>query len=479
MSWHEGTFFVALSLWTITVLFVVPEARDATHTAAASIQQQMFLTWRNVTVTLVCAAVMFVGYCKLRLYLDEMTDALAAGRTSLNPYNVDGVNVRNPNDAVADLNDVEECHDRTFELLTRYTEDLAETSARFRDAIKLLLDDINSWHADINIIVLQREFPKPTNFTAPPNASAQGARRTQSADVPVRGKDGSPTGQSGTPSPITFKLGESRPSKNRSRNSKFLTHTEQRSGTQTPHTRSPFGHMDRDVDEGEFANATRFRDPAATDSLTPASRTPLLGRSDGARNGPVFPERQTSSEFFRDPSSPTREPTKQGTEKESTASQSREEKVTSWEPSDVKPADKFRKGEESPSKRQIVPRLGDDRLSEVKATSWVDEGLPPDPPRRLISSDEKSFVGTIDTDEKMSLSPESQSKPKDEEAKPPVATNEVGAVETLESAKTEDAKLADEEKPPVSTKDSGSSDKPATGAQEDNAEFDEDRGYEG
>ncbi|KAL3250795.1 hypothetical protein MRX96_055370 [Rhipicephalus microplus] len=88
MSWHSGVFFTSLALWTVAVLFVAPENRTAWRRTGVSAQDSLELTWRNVTVALLCAAVMSVGYCKLRLYIDEMSDALAAGRTGLDLYNV-------------------------------------------------------------------------------------------------------------------------------------------------------------------------------------------------------------------------------------------------------------------------------------------------------------------------------------------------------------------------------------------------------
>lgn len=91
MSWHSSAFFTSLALWTVAVLFVAPETqegRTAWRRSGVSAHDSLLLTWRNVTVALLCAAVMSIGYCKLRLYLDEMSDALTAGRTGLNPYSV-------------------------------------------------------------------------------------------------------------------------------------------------------------------------------------------------------------------------------------------------------------------------------------------------------------------------------------------------------------------------------------------------------
>lgn len=194
MSWHTGAFFASLSLWAVAVLFVAPETSPEPHSAGGGARQQP-CSWRSAAVTLFCAAVMSVGYCKLRLYLDEMSDALAAGRTGLNPYHVDqpakspagfaftsADEARRTQVARALLN----CHDQATEFLTSYSSDMLELEDKFRTSVRMLVEDIGSWNNEIAMIVREMRVVPPAPPAPPPPsfpAFSAGSAQTPSQDA--------------------------------------------------------------------------------------------------------------------------------------------------------------------------------------------------------------------------------------------------------------------------------------------------------
>ncbi|KAL1437198.1 hypothetical protein MTO96_049181 [Rhipicephalus appendiculatus] len=182
MSWHSGVFFTSLALWTVAVLFVAPEtqeSRTAWKRGGVNAHDSLLLTWRNVTVALLCAAVMSIGYCKLRLYMDEMSDALAAGRTGLDVYSVNDGRFVFSNEKVTMTRSVLNCHDRATDFLTSYSNDIAEMEENIRTCIRLLIEDIGSWHTEVSMIARELQtvsksalsaMPPPPN-TAPSNVT--------------------------------------------------------------------------------------------------------------------------------------------------------------------------------------------------------------------------------------------------------------------------------------------------------------------
>lgn len=180
MTWHKSAFFTSLSLWVVAVMFVAPESsaqEPGRHPSPCS--------WRSAAVTLFCAAIMSVGYCKLRLYLDEMSDALAAARTGLDPYHVDSAAAKSAGFAVTNSDEVTvtrallNCHDRTTDYLASYSSDMIELEEKFRASVRMLIEDIGSWNNEIAMIV--REM-RVSVSPAPPPFPAAVSNQAPSAD---------------------------------------------------------------------------------------------------------------------------------------------------------------------------------------------------------------------------------------------------------------------------------------------------------
>lgn len=191
MSWHTGAFFASLSLWAVAVLFVAPETSPEPHSAGGGARLQP-CSWRSAAVTLFCAAVMSVGYCKLRLYLDEISDALTAGRTGLNPYHVDhlakspaGFNFTSA-DEVTVTRALLNCHDQATDFLMSYSSDMLELEDRFRTSVRMLVEDIGSWNNEIAVIVREMRVVPPAPPAPPPPsfpAFSAGSAQTASLDA--------------------------------------------------------------------------------------------------------------------------------------------------------------------------------------------------------------------------------------------------------------------------------------------------------
>uniref|UniRef100_A0A131Z5A8 Uncharacterized protein n=1 Tax=Rhipicephalus appendiculatus TaxID=34631 RepID=A0A131Z5A8_RHIAP len=205
MSWHSGVFFTSLALWTVAVLFVAPEtqeSRTAWKRGGVNAHDSLLLTWRNVTVALLCAAVMSIGYCKLRLYMDEMSDALAAGRTGLDVYSVNDGRFVFSNEKVTMTRSVLNCHDRATDFLTSYSNDIAEMEENIRTCIRLLIEDIGSWHTEVSMIARELQTVSKSALSAmppPPNTAPSNV-----TDSPEQGGPG-PNG-SGTNTPQSHGL---------------------------------------------------------------------------------------------------------------------------------------------------------------------------------------------------------------------------------------------------------------------------------
>ncbi|XP_065285756.2 uncharacterized protein [Dermacentor albipictus] len=203
MSWHTSAFFSSLALWTVAVLFVSPEtqeSRTAWRRGGVSAHDQLLLGWRNVTVALLCAAIMSLGYCKLRLYLDEMSDALAAGRTGLNPYNVNDGRFVFSNDKVTMTRSVLNCHDRATEFLASYSNEIAEMEESMRANFRLLIEDITSWQSELSVVTRELRSVAASGqsaVTPPPNTAPSDV-----SGIPDQGAaGGGSTASSGTNSP--------------------------------------------------------------------------------------------------------------------------------------------------------------------------------------------------------------------------------------------------------------------------------------
>ncbi|XP_075747549.1 uncharacterized protein LOC142809156 [Rhipicephalus microplus] len=191
MSWHSGVFFTSLALWTVAVLFVAPESRTAWRRTGVSAQDSLELTWRNVTVALLCAAVMSVGYCKLRLYMDEMSDALAAGRTGLDLYNVSDRLPVFSNDKVTMTRSVLNCHDRVTDFLTSCSNDIAEIEEDISTCSRSLIHDVARWHSELSTIVHElRNVSKSTLSAVPPPPNTAPSNPTDSAEQGGPGPNG-------------------------------------------------------------------------------------------------------------------------------------------------------------------------------------------------------------------------------------------------------------------------------------------------
>lgn len=178
MSWHTTAFFASLALWAVAVLFVAPETQEDVGSSGWRHRASTppLLTWRSVLVTLFCAAIMSVGYCKLRLYLDEMSDALSAGRTGLNPYNIENAAKSagfafNSGNEVAVTRALLNCHDRATDFLTSYSTDMIKLEDKFRTSVRMLIEDIGSWNNEIAMIVREMRVVPPGPPTAPPPSS--------------------------------------------------------------------------------------------------------------------------------------------------------------------------------------------------------------------------------------------------------------------------------------------------------------------
>ncbi|XP_075537333.1 uncharacterized protein LOC142572245 [Dermacentor variabilis] len=209
MSWHASAFFSSLALWTVAVLFVSPEtqeSRAAWRRGGVSAHDHLLLGWRNVTVALLCAAIMSLGYCKLRLYLDEMSDALAAGRTGLNPYNVNDGRFVFGNDKVTMTRSVLNCHDRATEFLALYSNDIAEMEENMRANFRLLIEDITNWQSELSMVTRelrsvstsgQSAVRPPSDVPGIPDQGAAGGGGTNSSGTntpqqglgPLKGPD--------------------------------------------------------------------------------------------------------------------------------------------------------------------------------------------------------------------------------------------------------------------------------------------------
>lgn len=215
-SWQTTAFYSSLALWTVAVLFVAPETQEARtgwKRSGASTNDHILLNWRNVTITLFCAAVMWVGYRQLRLYMDEMADALAAGRTGLNLYNVDDAGMRFfGGDKATVTRSVLNCHDRATDFLESYSTDVNEIEEKLRASFRLLMDDINSWSNEVAMIA--RELRTVSSAPAPSTGPASndsggpdpgGTKGSTSLD------NASPDAQSSLPRPLTGVTGSSAP----------------------------------------------------------------------------------------------------------------------------------------------------------------------------------------------------------------------------------------------------------------------------
>ncbi|KAM7292192.1 hypothetical protein ISCGN_025434 [Ixodes scapularis] len=260
MSWHQRAFFASLALWIVAVLFVTPEGDQGTRPADGA--RQPFVPWPNILVTLLCAAIMSLGHSKLRLYLDEMTDALTAGRTSLNPYTVYGVNARYPEDTSAVARSMMGCHDRTYEFLVRYSENLRETEESIRSHVRMFIDDVSGWGNEIGLVT--RELRTALSTGSPPPSSA---RRTQSADtLPSPTPASSDANPPGPRPPVGVKDLEDRlrllVAKDRGHH-KPPGHYNPEQGIDTPFRPQSYG-MDREMEDTDFYNATRDPNSSST-----------------------------------------------------------------------------------------------------------------------------------------------------------------------------------------------------------------------
>lgn len=278
MSWHTSAFFSSLALWTVAVLFVSPETQESRTTwrrSGVSAHEHLLLTWRNVTVALLCAAIMSLGYCKLRLYLDEMSDALAAGRTGLNPYNVNDGHLVFNNDKVTITRSVLNCHDRATDFLAAYSNDIAEMEENIRSNVRLLIEDIGNWNGELVVVARELRTVSTSGQSAvppPPNTAPSDASGSPDQGAGVTGGSGTNTPQQG--------LGPLKGPDNRSmlvtKNRRQNKHTGGSSsgGVAERPSRPPKllgAQADRDTEEVEVWPPTT-RGPAARNNVMASSR---------------------------------------------------------------------------------------------------------------------------------------------------------------------------------------------------------------
>ncbi|KAH6937909.1 hypothetical protein HPB50_005110 [Hyalomma asiaticum] len=270
MSWQTTFFFTSLGLWTVAVLFVAPETqqtRTAWRRSGVRAQENLLHTWRNAMVALLCAAVMSTAYCKLRLYLDETADALAAARTGLNPYNVSDGRCAFGNDKVTMTRSVLNCHDRVTDFLASYSNEVAAMEDKLRTGIRTLIEDIGSWHKEMSVITNElRSVSTAPPSTAPPNV-------TESPDQAGPGNGGS---GGSSPQGLVMTKGPGDRSmlvtKNR-RQGRHPSGSSSGGGTERPTRPLKLGgaQADRDIEEVEVWPPT-VRAQAARNNAMPSSR---------------------------------------------------------------------------------------------------------------------------------------------------------------------------------------------------------------